>query len=72
MPVAQREVGVVKVHVTKELIDALAGVLNPPGILRWFDLYIPALDSTPRQALLDGRYDEVLAYAESYSDPSYT
>lgn len=59
----------VKVHVTRELVDALARIMEPRDILLWFDRYIPALNSTPRTALLDGRYAEVLLVAESYSEP---
>ncbi len=62
-----------KVDPTGQAIDdALHAVLDDEGVRQWWDIYVPALGCTPMEAAEQGRADEILAVAVSYSDPSYS
>lgn len=50
----------------------LSGILDDGAVLEWFNTPIPALNNlTPYQAIVYGRYDELDAIVESYSDSSF-
>lgn len=55
-----------------EVVRLLGEILRPEAVGRWFHTYVPALGSTPFDAIRRHRVDDVLRVVRGYSSPSYS
>lgn len=61
-----------RVLVVAEVTRLLGEILQAEAVGRWFNTYVPALKSTPLEAVKKRRSGDVLKVVKAYSSPSYS